>query len=210
VNIDEILTETFTDNEHLTPDAAEVLRNIRAELDRGQRQHPTRFAPILAAAVIVVLASIIVVVVDREVPDSASNQARASGVATAASPGPTPKTAPITLDPSVKDTFEPRALSDAPTGALSTDGAWQKYVSRLGSSQQSPPPNFTVQYGLLSIPVTRFGPRSSWTYSTKDQPSYGYSAPTGCLGGTASKCVEWIFLDIYTGHQIEETWQPVK
>lgn len=61
MSIDAILTQTFADNEHLAPDAADVLPIIRAELDGGRRQHVTRLAPILAAAVIIAVALTVVV-----------------------------------------------------------------------------------------------------------------------------------------------------
>jgi len=62
MTIDEILNETFTDHEHLVPDAAGVLREINTRLDRRPRQRLTRLAPFVVAAVIVAVALTAVIV----------------------------------------------------------------------------------------------------------------------------------------------------
>lgn len=131
----------------------------------------------------------------------------------------------ITVNPDTQSTFVALPMSDAPQGSLSANDAWSKREAALGVA--SSPDDFTIQYGLLTIPMDRSGPTASWTYSAKDEPSYAFSISGACLqtGGPPVRssseaatsppseaqppqCRQWIFLDAFTGKQITEIWQP--
>lgn len=113
MNIDETLAQTFADNEHLAPDASDVLRDIRAELDRGRRRSFAELAPILVAAVIIAVA--LTVLVTRSPAHHASRPAD-SGL-----PAPTSTTNPESVaEATARATLDGVPL---PPGAQATNDA---------------------------------------------------------------------------------------
>ena len=112
---------------------------------------------------------------------------------------------------------------------LTAEQAWADYIADAGGSS-SIPPDASIQLGLVTWPSgSADAPSASnetivngVAYLAFNELAYGYSVPSACRGtylqapGEAStptpssdSCVDWLFVDANTGHQIMETWQNV-
>ena len=122
-------------------------------------------------------------------------------------------TVPITIDPTIGETFAPAPAGDKP--ALTAQQAWATYTHVDRSYHNSAiPSNVTAHLGLLTLPLGPSGPGGSESYTAHDELVYGYSWHNCPVSRNPrvkklppNLCTEWNFLNANTGHQIDETWQ---
>lgn len=122
--------------------------------------------------------------------------------------------ATITIDPHAGEIFAP-----APAGAkaaLTARQAWGRYTrADNGYKHYSPiPSNVTVHIGLLTLLIGPTGSNGQLAYAAHNQLVYGYSwhqCPASRNPEVKklppNPCIEWLFLNANTGHQIDETFQ---
>jgi hypothetical protein len=91
---------------------------------------------------------------------------------------------------------------------MSSTAAWAAYAKRAGAADPAIHPYVQVRGGRLSLPAGQLDPSGS---TNEDVWAYSWPAcPVNTLdpeNKSGTPCVQWLFLDAFTGAGVDETWQ---